>query len=228
MNLASNDNPVLVAPRPVRLHTVHPVRYTSAWLTPSPAAELERVRIGENADPEGQRPPLGPEISSGKEFASPRLSPRSGLPSEALEEFLSILRPSYLPHVPAGLKFHRSHTSLAVQEHLSLRSRAWLDLTHQADDDGLIEVTENKTPPSGRNIHPGTPESLSSDEYFRPEKRDTETAPYHWLTTNTLCSIPHISHAHPKSFFAACIKSVCDPSISFFDPPPSTYPRRAV
>ncbi|KIY74397.1 hypothetical protein CYLTODRAFT_439293 [Cylindrobasidium torrendii FP15055 ss-10] len=82
MTLAvSNDNPVLVAPRPVRLAAPFPFR--TQRLVTDAMERLDELRIS--------------PATSEKDVASPRSSPRAALATEALEEFLSILRPSMFP-----------------------------------------------------------------------------------------------------------------------------------
>jgi len=97
MNINAYDNTILVAPRPVRLTAptpfpsfsnsiLHrPQPRSTVRLVSAPADALDRLKLGD--DPEDEPP-------SDREAASPRASPRSNLPSEAIEEFLSILRPS--------------------------------------------------------------------------------------------------------------------------------------
>ncbi|CAL1704357.1 unnamed protein product [Somion occarium] len=81
MSFNAHDNIVLVAPRPVRLATsTYTQFHPSIVHRPQPRSSYvdEELRSDQ----------------SDREPASPRLSPRSNLSSEALEEFLSILRPS--------------------------------------------------------------------------------------------------------------------------------------
>ncbi|RDX56893.1 hypothetical protein K466DRAFT_585343 [Polyporus arcularius HHB13444] len=102
MNFNSNDNLVLVAPRPVRLaagsapfpfHSpiAHRPKSRAAILSAATDA-FDRLRL---ADDHADQQPAEP---SEKDAISPRASPRS-TPSEALEEFLSIL------HHPATIRF---------------------------------------------------------------------------------------------------------------------------
>ncbi|KAF9791177.1 hypothetical protein BJ322DRAFT_1104836 [Thelephora terrestris] len=89
---ATDDNLVLVAPRPVRLAAsfspVLATRTNSAAfrvLSTTPTDALDRIKFADdNQDTKDGQP----------EHAAARMSPRASLPSEALEEFLSILRPS--------------------------------------------------------------------------------------------------------------------------------------
>ncbi|KAF9648059.1 hypothetical protein BDM02DRAFT_3187427 [Thelephora ganbajun] len=89
---ATDDNLVLVAPRPVRLAAsfspVLATRTNSAafrMLSATPTETLDRLKlVDDNQDTKDGQP----------EQTAARMSPRAGLSSEALEEFLSILRPS--------------------------------------------------------------------------------------------------------------------------------------
>ena len=109
---SNTDNITLVAPRPVRLanfsiHLPSPHRHHSLRITSAPADSVEPLDDDPliHLDPDSLSPKSSPR-------ASPRSAPpsrfhsfhslnlcfvRSTLPSEALEEFLSILRPSLFP-----------------------------------------------------------------------------------------------------------------------------------
>ncbi|KAK0240609.1 hypothetical protein EDD85DRAFT_825931 [Armillaria nabsnona] len=88
---ASNEcNPVLVAPRPVRLATA-----SFSNFIVRPASRVEEINKLSSTTSSDSR-----ELSSSPSLRS---SPRSALSTEALEEFLSILRPSlslFPPHSP--------------------------------------------------------------------------------------------------------------------------------
>ncbi|KAI0637078.1 hypothetical protein C8Q77DRAFT_1095875 [Trametes polyzona] len=105
MSFSANDNLVLVAPRPVRLaagaspfpfHSpvAHRPRSRAALLSAATDA-FDRLMLAEDSG--DQQEHRVAELSE-KDSLSPRPSPRS-TPSEALEEFLSIL------HHPATLRF---------------------------------------------------------------------------------------------------------------------------
>jgi hypothetical protein len=115
MTLAFNENaPILVAPRPVRIASEPGVGYSRRCNTPlrlvsTVADQLERVKISGDMDFEERNDSASPE----KELGSPRSSPRSSLPSEALEEFLSILKPSsFFPPSSPILRARRNTGSL--------------------------------------------------------------------------------------------------------------------
>jgi len=82
-----NDNPLLVAPRPVRVtHFTRSLKIAPPQLDES--ENLDDSRLPSRTFQSTQASDKDP---------SPRASPRSSLPSEALEEFLSILRPAIFP-----------------------------------------------------------------------------------------------------------------------------------
>ncbi|KAI0781047.1 hypothetical protein BD413DRAFT_464539 [Trametes elegans] len=105
MSFNSNDNLVLVAPRPVRLAagappfpfrspSAHRPRSRAALLSAATDAFDRLVLAEDNGDRQEHR---APDLSE-KDSLSPHASPRA-TPSEALEEFLSILQ-----H-PASIRF---------------------------------------------------------------------------------------------------------------------------
>ncbi|KAI0313082.1 hypothetical protein OF83DRAFT_1176020 [Amylostereum chailletii] len=110
---------ILVAPRPIRISTFshfHPsqqrpvtLRLTSA---PAPAPVPAPVPAPDDGDLD-------------KDHAvSPRLSPRSNnLPSEALEEFLSILRPAFFPPQSPTLRARRYPMTSIHDRSLSLSAK---------------------------------------------------------------------------------------------------------
>ncbi|KAF8136106.1 hypothetical protein EV363DRAFT_1428566 [Boletus edulis] len=99
MNFNVNDNPLLVAPRPVRLTAAYP---RSLKIAPSPHDDAENVdEIKFTSSRLHSIQPLDKD-------SSPRASPRSSLPSEALEEFLSILRPAIFPPSSPVLRTRRN------------------------------------------------------------------------------------------------------------------------
>ncbi|EJD05793.1 uncharacterized protein FOMMEDRAFT_18035 [Fomitiporia mediterranea MF3/22] len=104
---------VLVAPRPRRVNSLAQrasLPPVSRILSP-PVEALSRLKL---ADGEGQPADNSDEAipSSGRNTASPRLN----LPSDALEEFLSILRPSlFSPSSPTfRARRHESGSGLAI------------------------------------------------------------------------------------------------------------------
>ncbi|KAI0748013.1 hypothetical protein C8Q80DRAFT_1169598 [Daedaleopsis nitida] len=117
MTFNSNDNLVLVAPRPVRIaggatpfafHSpiAHRPRSRAAILSAATDA-FDRLRLVD--DHHDQQDFKSPDFSD-KESLSPRASPRS-TPSEALEEFLSIL------NHPSSLRFRPTSPILRAGNH---------------------------------------------------------------------------------------------------------------
>ncbi|KAJ7074257.1 hypothetical protein C8F01DRAFT_1242520 [Mycena amicta] len=164
------DNPVLVAPRPVRL---------SSLLTTSrnriSAPDHTRAGGDENTDISGLEP-------LDKEISAQRTSPRSvrSLPTEALEEFLSILRPSFSP-----VLFTRRAGAVSFQHErsYSLKSRGLLknDLVEE------LEVSRSTQP--SRNMQ--TPDNVDEDL--------ENILPVRWFTSNVLSS--PISRIHTRNPF---------------------------
>ncbi|EKM55533.1 uncharacterized protein PHACADRAFT_256230 [Phanerochaete carnosa HHB-10118-sp] len=101
--MPADENIVLVAPRPVRLAAptpfyppsiLHRPQAMNAFRFASTVSDaLERFKLADDSvDDDPKSEPPAP--SERDRPISPRASPRSTLPSEAMEEFLSILRPS--------------------------------------------------------------------------------------------------------------------------------------
>ncbi|KAJ6606497.1 hypothetical protein DFH09DRAFT_1120404 [Mycena vulgaris] len=182
MPFPTNDNPVLVAPRPVRLNTL---LTRSRMLFGSD--HLERVRFSdENSDIDKI------SESSDKESSSQRSSPRSGLPTEALEEFLSILRPSFFPPPsPVLITRRQGSVSLPTFQHersYSFKGRGLLQQKNDVVDE--LEVSRSTQP--SRNAH--TPEIFTDGDEF-----DGETLPIRWFSSNVLSS--PISRMHTRNPF---------------------------
>ncbi|KAI6043086.1 hypothetical protein EDC04DRAFT_2891354 [Pisolithus marmoratus] len=165
MSISVNDNPVLVAPRPVRVTSVYPHFPRSTHFRLSSAGnDSECLAIPEdNASIEERKLPsrVHSSASADKESCSSRASPLSSLPSEALEEFLSILRPAMFPPTSPTLRPRRNAaTSLSIG--MQYRSRTKLDLTpsksewqcaNQTDDNDAEKGTVTCSPePFGDNF----------------------------------------------------------------------------
>ncbi|KAH7889899.1 hypothetical protein F5I97DRAFT_1934709 [Phlebopus sp. FC_14] len=130
MNFNVNDNPLLVAPRPVRVAAVYPQFGRSAHLKlVTVPTDPERVKIPEETEnlDDHKYPPRLHSASSDRESYSPRMSPRSSLPSEALEEFLSILRPAMLAPSSPILRPRRNGAMSLPAFGASYRSKAKID-----------------------------------------------------------------------------------------------------
>jgi len=81
MNLNVNDNPLLVAPRPVRVTSAYPhfARPTRSRLVASPVEQSDHVKLSddtENIDEHKQPARADSSVSSDKDLPSPRASPR--------------------------------------------------------------------------------------------------------------------------------------------------------
>ncbi|KAF8184896.1 hypothetical protein K438DRAFT_1837057 [Mycena galopus ATCC 62051] len=170
------SNDILVAPRPVRLNTAF---FTRRMV--SGPDHLERVRFDENAEIDDRKIP---ELSD-KDIPSQRSSPRSGLPTEALEEFLSILRPSFFPPPsPVLLTLRQRSVSVQHERSYSLKGRGLQQKNELVEE---LEVARSTQP--SRNTQ--TPDAESDDF-------DGSTLPVRWFT-NVLSS--PISRMHTRNPF---------------------------
>lgn len=151
---------------------------------------------------------------------------RSGLPSEALEEFLSILRPSFFPPTSPILRTRRQGASLPTFQHersFSYKSRGRLEIASQKNDGDDIDISRSTQP--SRNTCPSTPDSLNDPD--GTIESDGDSPSLRWFKANILCeSIPsfarlHLSyldtylvsfsdftHSYPKSFLAKPFQSL--------------------
>ncbi|KAG6886042.1 hypothetical protein C0993_005226 [Termitomyces sp. T159_Od127] len=203
------DQPLLVAPRPMRL----------AGTRAQPHA-VDRTRADAARD----------EFKlADKDAASPRSSPRSAsfaaLPSEALEEFLSILRPAIFP--PLSPVSRRPAPSLPTYPHeraLAFHGRLLADLV--PDD---IDAARSQQP--SRNCL--TPDSITEDE--ATVHIDPDHSPVRWYKSNVLCkpplfpdtrslltsrpSLSHLTHTYPQSFPPPCLQPISNNDIPCRDPP---------
>jgi len=156
---ATDDNLVLVAPRPVRLTAtsfspVLATRTNSAafrMLSATPTESLDRFKLAD----EGQ------DTKDGQPEQTPaRMSPRASLPSEALEEFLSILRPSsFLYPSPTSPILRRKNNGAMV--HFDLQP-TWRG-----------ENARSPQPPSP-NKTTSSVKTLTPDDFVTTERLDSE------------------------------------------------------
>ncbi|KAA1474865.1 hypothetical protein DENSPDRAFT_908445 [Dentipellis sp. KUC8613] len=105
------DNLVLVAPRPVRIAS------NALALVHSPPPRPLPFRRPASSSP------VADDTSPSDRPHSPRQSPRANLPSEALEEFLSILRPSLFPPQSPPLRARRIPLNFAHERSTSLSAK---------------------------------------------------------------------------------------------------------
>ncbi|KAJ7273202.1 hypothetical protein C8J57DRAFT_1063871 [Mycena rebaudengoi] len=191
MPFTGNENPVLLAPRPVRLNTL----LTRSRVTSGPDHQ-ERVRFADENDADGRT-----YESSDKEISSQRSSPaRSPLPTEALEEFLSILRPSFFP--PSFSRYcslaDKAPSPIPTFQHersYSFKGRALLQQKNEVVDE--LEVSRSTQP--SRNTH--TPDASTEDD----RESEGETLPSagsprtFFVSTLTLLSLIFTQHVDSDS-----------------------------
>ncbi|KAG2133850.1 hypothetical protein BD769DRAFT_1353808 [Suillus cothurnatus] len=181
MNFNVNDSPLLVAPRPVRI-TPHLARSTHLKLV---APQVDHVKLSEdteNIDEFKQPTHVDSSISSDKDLSSPRASPRSSLPSEALEEFLSICMGWKCPSSPV-LRPRRNGAASLPTFGLPYRSRSRVEFIHAKGDLSSITLTEeNEWLPRARS-----PQTLyERDELENFDVQDLNTQ--RWNTAHSLSS----------------------------------------
>ncbi|KAG1736726.1 hypothetical protein EDB19DRAFT_1719922 [Suillus lakei] len=184
MNFNVNDNPLLVAPRPVRITAAYPhlARSTHFKLV---ASQVDHVKLSddtENIDEYKQPTRVDSSVSSDKDLSSPRASPRSTLPSEALEEFLSICMGWKCPSSPV-LRPRRNGAVSLPTFGLPYRSRSRVDFIHAKGDISSITLTEeNEWVPRARS-----PQTLyERDELQNLEMQDLDTQ--RWNIAHSLSS----------------------------------------
>jgi len=195
MNVTNENTPILVAPRPVRIasepgatfvvRSKSPLRLVSAV-----SDHLERVKINGDLDIDDQKASAFVEsTSSDKDLASPRSSPRSSLSSEALEEFLSILKTStFFPPSSPILRARRNGASLPNYPY-QYKARV---LHSRGDSISIVEEIDR----ARSNAPTRSPEfMLERDD--RTERRGSETL--RWFTSGTLSS--PISRIHTRNPF---------------------------
>lgn len=180
--MSSNDNLVVVAPRPVRLAATHFHRPHARFLS-------DRVKIADCDD-----------ISVDKD-PSPRASPRSVLTTEALEEFLSILRPSFFPSASPTLRSCRSASLPTFQYDRSFTFRARQRLENASPKTGHpFDDVDTPFLHHNRNSSSTTPELTDLDNSFDHDLLDPrlETSA-HWFPYGVLSS--PISRTHTRNPF---------------------------
>ncbi|GLB35094.1 hypothetical protein LshimejAT787_0206590 [Lyophyllum shimeji] len=194
MSITSNDHPTLVAPRPVRLPSAYHALVSRAH------SGHDRIKISETNSFDDLKVALFSDSSSDKDQASPRSSPRCGLPTEALEEFLSILRPSFFPPVSPVLRTRRQGTTslpaFAQDRSLLYKARSRLDVIPQHNDVvDEMDITRSGQP--SRNARSYTPDSVIDLESSLDH--DADSPPFRWRKTNILSS--PISRNHTRNPF---------------------------
>ncbi|KAL0947402.1 hypothetical protein HGRIS_013515 [Hohenbuehelia grisea] len=208
MNTHFIDNPLLVAPRPVRIATA-PSLYIQHYRPPSrsipsrsnlsaptfaptPVEQLEKLRITDDLTDDDQRAsPLSPYDPPSDKPISPCASPRATLPSEALEEFLSILRPSCFPPTSPILRGRRTIPTLPYDRPSAYAYKRALVHQPKSDSLGGDEAGADRAP--SRSAVTASPESAAS------ERDELEDLPVRWYTSAALSS--PVSRMHTRNPF---------------------------
>jgi len=199
MNVTNENSSILVAPRPVRIASEPGMTFVVRSNTPfrlvsAVADHFERVRINGDIDFDDQKPTAFIETtSSDKDLASPRSSPRSSLSSEALEEFLSILKPSnFFPPSPI-LRARRNGASLPIYPY-QYKARI---LHSRGDSISFVEEIDR----ARSNTPTRSPEfTIDRDDGAGDnERHGSETL--RWFASTTLAS--PISRTHTRNPFSS-------------------------
>ncbi|KAF8163158.1 hypothetical protein B0H34DRAFT_794900 [Crassisporium funariophilum] len=178
----SNERPAVVAPRPVRL--------SSATFNFTRRQETDDLKVSFYAD-------IGDKHSP-----DPRASPRSALQTEALEEFLSILRPTFM-RKPRPISF----PAFLHEPALSHRPRQQQRLEN-ASDPGACDVDPRADPSHQTGFDS---ESVIKDMQVDPDAR--------WFSSSLLSS--PISRMHTRNPFQ---KNSDNRSPILLSPNPATVP----
>jgi hypothetical protein len=195
-----NENtPILVAPRPVRIASEpgassYAIRSGTPYRLVSAVADhFERARISGDIDIDEQKASILVESSSlDRDLASTRSSPRSSLPSEALEEFLSILNPSsFFPSSSPILRARRNGASLPNYPY-QYRARV---LHSRGDSVSLVEeIDRGRSSASTRSPECQIERDEAAGDH---ERHDSDT--FRWFATSALSS--PISRMHTRNPF---------------------------
>ncbi|KAH0830407.1 hypothetical protein J3R83DRAFT_1801 [Lanmaoa asiatica] len=144
MNLNVNDNPLLVAPRPVRLTAAYPHFTRSLRIAPPPPDRPSDE--AENTDDSKHTSRIQSVQPPDKDPSSPRASPRSSLPSEALEEFLSILRPAIFPPSSPVLRPRRNGALALPAFGVAYKAKSKIDSSFTKSDQSNLSIPDETDP----------------------------------------------------------------------------------
>ncbi|KAK7060256.1 hypothetical protein VNI00_001021 [Paramarasmius palmivorus] len=171
------------------LGRAQPVRLVSA------PESLER-----NPSSEDIKPDLLSEPPSEREVSSPRAASRSTLPSEALEEFLSILKPGIFP--PRSPVRSRRQISIPSLQSYAYRGRSRIEGIPATPGNGdELEIVRSNQ--SSRNTR--TPESVDGLDGVDFQILDLEDTSFRWFTSNMLSS--PVSRSNTRNPFQRYLQS---------------------
>ncbi|KAJ3761142.1 hypothetical protein FB446DRAFT_625945, partial [Lentinula raphanica] len=125
---------------------------------------------------------------------------RSALPSEALEEFLSILKPSiFPPHSPVRNQRHASLPALHQEHSFSYKGRPRISTVEELEDVRSAQSSRNTGSPAGTSDGTTEFQVLDLDIPFRwftsnvlssPISRNNTRNPFHRHVTHPIVSSP--------------------------------------
>lgn len=111
----------------------------------------------------------------------------SSLPSEALEEFLSILRPSFFPPSPTRTRRTTSVPSFPYP----YKTRGRIELVHQKSDHsplfGVEEIERARSTQLSRGAGSSSDSEDNLEEGDEFGARDFDSLPTRWFSSNNLC-----------------------------------------
>ena len=111
---------------------------------------------------------------------------RSGLPSEALEEFLSILKPSsFLPSISPRRRQVASLPNLNHEQPFTIRAVPRLELMTDSEDNELV-----------RSVSPGR--MVDTLDARNADGDDNGNGPFRWFSSHVLCTYPMLSFFLPS------------------------------
>ncbi|TFK42730.1 hypothetical protein BDQ12DRAFT_676714 [Crucibulum laeve] len=193
--------PVLVAPRPVRLTTHSLFNRSPIRLVSAPADHPDRPRLSDGTDSDDSVISLSSEVPSDKDVACSRASPRSALSSEALEEFLSILRPSFFPPTSPILRSRRSAAAnlptFQYERPFSFKSLGRLENMLPKYDHDEADISRSSQP--SRASTSKTPDYTDAENIIDGDFTETENMSFRWFPSGVLSS--PISRMHTRNPF---------------------------
>ncbi|TFY82292.1 hypothetical protein EWM64_g1723 [Hericium alpestre] len=190
MHSVASENIVLVAPRPIRItanffsnfHSHSPTHPHSFRLASAPPDAPDRLKPPEDENDDVARSASDKDLVS----VSPRGSPRSSLPSEALEEFLSILRPSLFPPQSPTLIARRIPLTFAHERPTPLSSKP-LDRLDNVPVRSPVLREDVRTPAKQTGMHL-SPYLLTAREEDEENDTASEVVPFRMFGSGPLGS----------------------------------------
>ncbi|PAV23606.1 hypothetical protein PNOK_0067400 [Pyrrhoderma noxium] len=216
------DNFVLVAPRPMRIDSFShraPFSPSTRLLSPPIDPFSRAIRTDAEQTIEDETTP-----SSGRNTASPRLN----LSSDALEEFLSILRPSLLSPSTPGIRARRNESVSSLlpierpqttrfHDGIRNKSPSFSSIASAADDENGLSLVTGFSPRSDSRSDMDTNEQLICNLWRIPGVLESPVSRTH--TRN-----PFQRHPSYEKSFSGTINVRLSPCLLPLPPSPSPVP----